>query len=186
MKLCHDFDSIVTVECLIAIQERYSILDEYALHAPYRRDRPTRKRVKVLSSRQKSHHGEGGSKSRSSKGKEPAEPTREAAATTIQRPKSIRELCHTPIVDKDEGYHPLRMTNLSLSDPDAPMTTHWPTMDGLCKEIKELKVGSGPVAIVATKQRVVDFQAEVDLEEATRQREASKELNESRFLFDDT
>ncbi|RZR80928.1 hypothetical protein BHM03_00007038 [Ensete ventricosum] len=34
MKACHDFKSIVTKGALAAIQKRYSILGEYALHAP--------------------------------------------------------------------------------------------------------------------------------------------------------
>ncbi|RZS04855.1 hypothetical protein BHM03_00035268 [Ensete ventricosum] len=34
MKSCHDFDSTVSVESLVVIQERYSILSEYALQAP--------------------------------------------------------------------------------------------------------------------------------------------------------
>ncbi|RZR90020.1 hypothetical protein BHM03_00017840 [Ensete ventricosum] len=34
MKSCHDFDSILIVESLVRIRKRYSILDEYALHAP--------------------------------------------------------------------------------------------------------------------------------------------------------
>ncbi|RWW54957.1 hypothetical protein BHE74_00038431 [Ensete ventricosum] len=160
----------------------------------------------------------------------------------------MRELCHTPIVDKDEGYHALRMIDLPPRDPDAPMVTRWSMlknsskvwldgassveyewgvllphlafnmyaspsevsieramkslvlvisvmdnrMDGLHKEIEELKVGSRPEAIAMVEQHVVDFQAEanqlrVELEEATRQWEASeKELDESRFLLNDT
>ncbi|RRT33379.1 hypothetical protein B296_00054429 [Ensete ventricosum] len=34
MKSCHDFDSVVIEESLVTIRERYSIPDEYALHAP--------------------------------------------------------------------------------------------------------------------------------------------------------
>ncbi|RWW78451.1 hypothetical protein BHE74_00013335 [Ensete ventricosum] len=40
MKLCHDFDSIVTEESLAVIRERYSIPNEYALHAPLPGQRP--------------------------------------------------------------------------------------------------------------------------------------------------
>ncbi|RRT77486.1 hypothetical protein B296_00019186 [Ensete ventricosum] len=128
----------------------------------------------------------------------------------------MRELCHTPIVDKDEGYHALRMIDLPPRDPDAPMVTRWSTLknsskvwldgassveyewgvllphlvfnmyaspsevpieramkslvlvisvmdnriDGLHREIEELKVGSGPEAIAVVEQHVVDFQAE--------------------------
>ncbi|RWW19537.1 hypothetical protein BHE74_00017818 [Ensete ventricosum] len=34
MRLCHNFDSIVTNELLVAVRERYNILKEYALHTP--------------------------------------------------------------------------------------------------------------------------------------------------------
>ncbi|RWW86747.1 hypothetical protein BHE74_00004471, partial [Ensete ventricosum] len=34
MKSCHDFDSTMSVESLVAIRERYSIPSKYALHAP--------------------------------------------------------------------------------------------------------------------------------------------------------
>ncbi|RZR85563.1 hypothetical protein BHM03_00012571 [Ensete ventricosum] len=33
MKLCDDIDSIVSAECLVAIRECYSILDEHVLYA---------------------------------------------------------------------------------------------------------------------------------------------------------
>ncbi|RWW33128.1 hypothetical protein GW17_00002172 [Ensete ventricosum] len=35
MKSCHDFDSTLTVESLVMVRKRYSILDEYVLHAPF-------------------------------------------------------------------------------------------------------------------------------------------------------
>ncbi|RWW12378.1 hypothetical protein GW17_00023957 [Ensete ventricosum] len=34
MKSCHDFDSVVSLESLGTIRKRYSILNEYVLHAP--------------------------------------------------------------------------------------------------------------------------------------------------------
>ncbi|RWW80960.1 hypothetical protein BHE74_00010673 [Ensete ventricosum] len=40
MKLCHDFDSAMAEESLVAIQKRYSILNEYVLHAPLPGQRP--------------------------------------------------------------------------------------------------------------------------------------------------
>ncbi|RWV81727.1 hypothetical protein GW17_00056831 [Ensete ventricosum] len=40
MKSCHDFDSTLTVESLIRVWNRYSIPDEYALHAPSPRQHP--------------------------------------------------------------------------------------------------------------------------------------------------
>ncbi|RZR99847.1 hypothetical protein BHM03_00029472 [Ensete ventricosum] len=40
MKACHDFDSAVTDGSLAAIWERYSIPEEYALHAPLLEQRP--------------------------------------------------------------------------------------------------------------------------------------------------
>ncbi|RWV94707.1 hypothetical protein BHE74_00020961 [Ensete ventricosum] len=171
----------------------------------------------------------------SAKGKEPIEPTKEATVATTQWLKSMRKLCHTPIIDKDEGYHALRMTDLPSLDPDAPMAPHWSMlknwskvwldraslteyergillphlasdlyalssevismmdnkMVGIRKKIEELKVGSKPEVIMAAKQCITDFQAKArqlssELEEATRQQEASEmELNESCFLLGD-
>ncbi|RWW16420.1 hypothetical protein BHE74_00024867 [Ensete ventricosum] len=34
IRLCHDYNSIVTVQCLADVWERYSILREYELHIP--------------------------------------------------------------------------------------------------------------------------------------------------------
>ncbi|RRT76586.1 hypothetical protein B296_00009856 [Ensete ventricosum] len=40
MKLCHDFDSAMAKDSLVAIQKRYNILNEYVLHAPLPGQRP--------------------------------------------------------------------------------------------------------------------------------------------------
>ncbi|RWW00277.1 hypothetical protein GW17_00036763 [Ensete ventricosum] len=40
MKLCHNFDSIMTEELLGLVQEHYSISDSYELHAPQPRQCP--------------------------------------------------------------------------------------------------------------------------------------------------
>ncbi|RRT48672.1 hypothetical protein B296_00032588 [Ensete ventricosum] len=64
-------------------------------------------------------------------------------------------------------------------------------MAGIRKKIEELKVGSEPEVIMAAEQCITDFQAKArqlssELEEATRQQEASEmELNESCFLLGD-
>ncbi|RZS23646.1 hypothetical protein BHM03_00056611 [Ensete ventricosum] len=34
MKLCHDFDSVVSVKCLIMIRDCYNISNEFVLHVP--------------------------------------------------------------------------------------------------------------------------------------------------------
>ncbi|RWW76857.1 hypothetical protein BHE74_00015027 [Ensete ventricosum] len=39
MKSCHDFDSVVSIECLVAIRECYNIPSEFVLHAPLLRQR---------------------------------------------------------------------------------------------------------------------------------------------------
>ncbi|RWV85776.1 hypothetical protein GW17_00052408 [Ensete ventricosum] len=39
MKSCHDFDSVVSIECLVAIRECYNIPSEFVLHAPLSRQR---------------------------------------------------------------------------------------------------------------------------------------------------
>ncbi|RRT42760.1 hypothetical protein B296_00053131 [Ensete ventricosum] len=94
-----------------------------ALSSPSKVQEVPTKVVKVLTSRHKSRRKEGSSKSHPSKAREPAGPTKEAAAATVQWLKLMRELCHTPIVYKDEGCHALCMTDLLSRDPDSPMAT---------------------------------------------------------------
>ncbi|RWW21402.1 hypothetical protein BHE74_00018334 [Ensete ventricosum] len=40
MRLCHDYDSVMTNELLVKVRKRYNISNEYALHAPFARQRP--------------------------------------------------------------------------------------------------------------------------------------------------
>ncbi|RWV96179.1 hypothetical protein GW17_00041132 [Ensete ventricosum] len=40
MRSCHNYDLIMTVQCLVEVQERYSIPREYELHIPLLGERP--------------------------------------------------------------------------------------------------------------------------------------------------
>ncbi|RRT77711.1 hypothetical protein B296_00003168 [Ensete ventricosum] len=99
-------------------------------------DDPARrhKKVKILSRRHKSRHGEGGSRSHS-KGKEPAvsveEPEGqvkspdEAGTSIFVRPKSIKDLCGTKVCKDDVGYYALYMSDLAQHDLDKEMRARW-------------------------------------------------------------
>ncbi|RZS18324.1 hypothetical protein BHM03_00050568 [Ensete ventricosum] len=71
-----------------------------------------RKKVNVSSNRHKSWHEEEGSKSHASKSYEWVRVADEAQTPRPRRPKSMKELCHAPIDEKDEGYYALQMTDL--------------------------------------------------------------------------
>ncbi|RRT60616.1 hypothetical protein B296_00024894 [Ensete ventricosum] len=108
MKAGHDLDTTVTEGSLAAIRERCSIPTEYGLHVLRSRQRPygseapgiddlarRHKKVKILSRRHKSRHGEGGSRSHS-KGKEPIVPIEEPetlveSAEEDASPKLLKE-----------------------------------------------------------------------------------------------
>ncbi|RWW62647.1 hypothetical protein BHE74_00030205 [Ensete ventricosum] len=100
--------------------------------SPVPSDDPSRrhKKVKILSRRHKSRHGEGGSWSHS-KGKEPAEPveepktlvesTEEDASPVFRRPRSMKDLFKTKVHKDDVGYYALHMSDLAHQDPDKEM-----------------------------------------------------------------
>ncbi|RWW87404.1 hypothetical protein BHE74_00003774 [Ensete ventricosum] len=95
---------------------------------------PEDKKVKILSRRHKSRHGEGGSRSHS-KGKEPAvsveEPEGQAKSpdevgtSVFVRPKSIKDLCGTKVCKDDVGYYALYMSDLAQHDLDKEMRARW-------------------------------------------------------------
>ncbi|RWW65497.1 hypothetical protein BHE74_00027195 [Ensete ventricosum] len=95
-------------------------------------DDPARqqKKVKVLTRRHKSRHGEGGSHSHS-KGKEPIAPAEEPktpvesdegdASLVHHRPRSMKDLFKTKVHKDDAGYYVLHMFDLDHQDPDKEM-----------------------------------------------------------------
>ncbi|RZS23479.1 hypothetical protein BHM03_00056418 [Ensete ventricosum] len=99
-------------------------------------DDPARrpKKVKVLTRRHKSRHGEGGSRSHS-KGKEPVAPAEEPespiesdeedASPGHHRPRSMKNLLKTKVHKDDAGYYALHMSDLSHQDLDKVMKAIW-------------------------------------------------------------
>ncbi|RWW19394.1 hypothetical protein GW17_00016552, partial [Ensete ventricosum] len=99
-------------------------------------DDPARqhKKVKVLTRRHKSRHGEGESRSHS-KGKEPAAPSEEletpvesderGASLVHHRPRSMKDLFKTKVHKDDAGYYTLQMSDLGHQDPDKEMKARW-------------------------------------------------------------
>ncbi|RRT41844.1 hypothetical protein B296_00046381 [Ensete ventricosum] len=92
------------------------------------------KKVKILSRRHKSRHGEGGSWSHS-KGKEPTTPVEEPetlvesaeedASLVFHRPRSMKDLCVTKVRKDDAGYYALYMSDLAHQDLDKEMQARW-------------------------------------------------------------
>ncbi|RRT46807.1 hypothetical protein B296_00051616 [Ensete ventricosum] len=88
------------------------------------------KKVKVLTRRHKSRHGEGGSRSHS-KGKEPIAPAEEPetpmesdegdASPVHHLPRSMKDLFKTKVHKDDAGYYALHMSDLAYQDPDKEM-----------------------------------------------------------------
>ncbi|RWW13483.1 hypothetical protein GW17_00022792 [Ensete ventricosum] len=88
------------------------------------------KKVKVLTRRHKSRHGEGESRSHS-KGKEPAVPSEEPdtpaesdegdASLVHHRPRSMKDLFKTKVHKGDAGYYTLQMFDLGHQDSDKKM-----------------------------------------------------------------
>ncbi|RRT49617.1 hypothetical protein B296_00005726 [Ensete ventricosum] len=88
------------------------------------------KKVKVLTRRHKSRHGEGESRSRS-KGKElaapsveletPAESDKGGASLVHHRLRSMKDLFKTKVHKDDAGYYTLHMSDLGHQDPDKKM-----------------------------------------------------------------
>ncbi|RZS04338.1 hypothetical protein BHM03_00034662 [Ensete ventricosum] len=109
------------------------------------------KRVKTLSGRHKSRHGEGGSPSHS-RGKESAESTEELeapvelaeepVAPVFRRPKSMKDLCGTSVQKDDEGYYARYMSDLALQDPDDEMRTRWESLKNSTKVWDDLGVAT--------------------------------------------
>ncbi|RWW61232.1 hypothetical protein BHE74_00031713 [Ensete ventricosum] len=92
------------------------------------------KKVKELTKRHKSQHGEGETRSRS-KGKEPAAPSEEletpveydegGASSVHHRPRSMKDLFKTKVHKDDAGYYTLHMSDLGHQDPDKEMKARW-------------------------------------------------------------
>ncbi|RWW73684.1 hypothetical protein BHE74_00018423 [Ensete ventricosum] len=148
MKSCYGFDSTLTVESLFMIQKRYSIPDEYGLHASFLGQRTydaypggfsisidaldvrlssSQKKMKVSNHHKSRQEGEG-SKSCPSKGKEQGGPAGETQAPRPHRSRSVKKLDQISAGEGDVGYHTLRMTDLPLSDPDVPLEAQWPNL----------------------------------------------------------
>ncbi|RRT51316.1 hypothetical protein B296_00021270 [Ensete ventricosum] len=99
-------------------------------------DDPARrpKKVKVLTRRHKSRHGEGETHSRS-KGKEPAAPSEEletpvesdegGASSVHHCPRSMKDLFKTKVHKDDAGYYTLHISDLGHQDPDKEMKARW-------------------------------------------------------------
>ncbi|RRT36568.1 hypothetical protein B296_00022027 [Ensete ventricosum] len=121
-------------------------------------DDPARrhKKVKVLTRRHKSRHGEGESRSHS-KGKEPAAPSEEPdtpvksdegdASLVHHRPRSMKDLFKTKVHKGDAGYYTLQMSDLGHQDPDKEMKVSWRGLKNSTKvwndssAIKEFEMG---------------------------------------------
>ncbi|RRT33853.1 hypothetical protein B296_00044194 [Ensete ventricosum] len=92
------------------------------------------KKVKKLTRRHKSQHGEGETRSRS-KGKEPATPSEEletpvesdewGTSPVHHRPRSMKDLFKTKVHKDDAGYYTLYMSDLGHQDPDKEMKARW-------------------------------------------------------------
>ncbi|RRT74192.1 hypothetical protein B296_00013643 [Ensete ventricosum] len=92
------------------------------------------KKVKILSRRHKSCHGEGGSQSHF-KGKEPAasvevpetlvESAEEDASPVHHHPRSMKDLFKTKVQKDDAGYYALYLSDLAHQDPDKEMQARW-------------------------------------------------------------
>ncbi|RRT40721.1 hypothetical protein B296_00037304, partial [Ensete ventricosum] len=91
-------------------------------------------KVKVLTRRHKSRHGEGESRSRS-KGKEPAAPSEEletpaesdegGVSSVHHHPRSMEDLFKTKVHKDDAEYYTLHMSDLGYQDPDKEMKARW-------------------------------------------------------------
>ncbi|RWW62351.1 hypothetical protein BHE74_00030514 [Ensete ventricosum] len=107
-------------------------------------DDPARrpKKVKVLTRRHKSRHGEGESRS-CSKGKELAAPLKElempaesdegGASPVHHLPRSMKHLFKTKVHKDDAGYYTLHMLDLGHQDPDKEMKARWRGLKNLTK-----------------------------------------------------
>ncbi|RRT75079.1 hypothetical protein B296_00029235 [Ensete ventricosum] len=126
MKLCHDFDSTLSIESLVLIRKHFSILNEYALHAPLPGQRSYHEYPGGFISELEeplpiTKHDEGGFKPHSSKGKEQARTAGETQTPRPRRPKSVKELCQTSAREDDAGFYALHMIDLPVGDPGAPL-----------------------------------------------------------------
>ncbi|RWW66154.1 hypothetical protein BHE74_00026497 [Ensete ventricosum] len=142
------------------------------------------KKVKILSRRHKSRHGEGGSRSHS-KGKEPAAPVKEPEMLVEYDEEDVSPVHHRPRSMKD-----LFKTKMALFDRVHDAGRLITFMDyritNLQQEIDALKSGGGPEAIAAAEERASELEKELEKtkrerDEALQRLEASdKELNEAR------
>ncbi|RWW36460.1 hypothetical protein BHE74_00058518 [Ensete ventricosum] len=149
-------------------------------HNPARRH----KKVKILSRRNKSRHGEGGSRSHS-KGKEPAEPVEESetlgdsaeedASPIFHRPRSMKDLFKTKVYKDDAGYYALHMSDLAHQDPEIEMQPRW---EGLKNSTKVWNDPSPPAKRASELEQELE-KTKRERDEALQRLEASdKELNE--------
>ncbi|RRT36885.1 hypothetical protein B296_00039960 [Ensete ventricosum] len=173
--------------------------------SPVPPDNPSRrhKKVKILSRRHKSHHGEGSQLH--SKGKELAEPVEEPE-TVFHRPRSMKDLFKMKVHKDDAGYYALHMFDLAHQDPDKEMQSRWwgllhpllmrelytlpsevllarATKEMVLQEIDALKSRGGPKAVAAVEECASELEKELEKtkreqDEVLQRLEASdKELN---------
>ncbi|RWV89329.1 hypothetical protein GW17_00048525, partial [Ensete ventricosum] len=164
-------------------------------------DDPARrpKKVKVLTRRHKSRHGEGESHSRS-KSKEPAAPSEElempaesdegGASLVHHRPRSMKDLFKTKVHKDNVGYYTLHM---GLLHPQLARELYTLPLEVLlARAAKEmvlldaLKSGGGPEAVAKAEERASELEQELEKtkrerDETLQRLEASeKELTEVR------
>ncbi|RZS05616.1 hypothetical protein BHM03_00036156 [Ensete ventricosum] len=135
MKLCHDFDSTMSVKSLATIRKRYSIPTEYEIPSeeatrkmpevsgkhPIEAPSGQWKKAKVLGRHKSRHEGEK-SKSRATKGKKPTTSIEETPTPRV-RSKSVKELSTHPGED-GRDYHVIRVSSRPEHAPDAPLEVH--------------------------------------------------------------
>ncbi|RRT74165.1 hypothetical protein B296_00012486 [Ensete ventricosum] len=159
------------------------------------------KKVKVLTRRHKSRHGEGESRSHS-KGKEPAVPSEEPdtpvesdegdASPVHHRPRSMKDLFKTKVHKGDAGYYTLQIQHFQTALFDQVHDAGWLItfidyrISQLQQELDALKSGGGPEAVAKAEERASELEQELEKtkrerDEALQRLEASeKELNEVR------
>ncbi|RWV92940.1 hypothetical protein GW17_00044640, partial [Ensete ventricosum] len=147
MKLHHDFDSTMSHESLVAVRKRFSIPNEYVLHAPGPRQQPYHScpggfsiSIDALEAglRFPLHPVIGEclgwwqilskdwckslrkANRAVTKGKGPVDVPEEPPAPR-RKPKSVKELCSASAGVDDRDYHAIRMCNLPEKAPDAPL-----------------------------------------------------------------
>ncbi|RRT63388.1 hypothetical protein B296_00012421 [Ensete ventricosum] len=129
------------------------------------------KKVKILSRRHKSCHGEGGSRSHS-KGKEPAAPVKEPemlvesdeedVSPVHHRPRSMKDLFKTKVQKDDVEYYALYMSDLAHQDPDKEMHARWGKLKNSTKMALFDRVHDAGQLITFMDYRITNLQQEID------------------------